>query len=112
MMIAVFMGTDLLVLGSPIRLTSSLRDKTIPVARTVLPSSRAPGTQLAHEGRVAADLVAELLVHADDDRVSRLDALVGRLEARPHLGRGLHAPPRGEDLVRQAGLLRRLDHLE
>jgi hypothetical protein len=57
-------------------------------------------------------LVAELLVHADDHGVGRLEVLQRRLETPAVLRLGGDAPAGGQYLVDQAGLLHRPFHLE
>src|SRR5262245_35524149 len=69
--------------------------------------SPGPCTNLPYKGRVFAHLIAELLVHADDQRVGRLDAAQSQLEAAANLGRSTDPPSRGQDLVNQARLASR-----
>jgi hypothetical protein len=75
------------------------------------PSPR-PRAEVANDGGVLAHLVAELLVHADDQGVGGLDVAQGYLETLPDLGRGADAAAGGQHLVDQARLAGRLDHLE
>src|SRR5262249_5127170 len=80
-----------------------------PICRTL---SALPRTEFAHQSRVLAHLVAELLVHADDQGIGRLDFFQGFRETGAYLGWRADAPSRGQNLVGQARLLRRADGLE
>src|SRR5262245_42280040 len=108
---ALFVGSCVAAVLAP-RATSRRESSFVRMMTLLACFSPLASAKLADQGGVGADLVAELLIHADDHRIRWLDVLHGRLEARAHLGGRADAPTRSQHLVRQAWLLRGLDHTE
>src|SRR5687767_12275366 len=77
------------------------------------PDAGRPGrAELPHDPRVHADLVPELLEHADDHAIARLDPRERLLESPANAVGGEIGPARREHLVGEARLLRGPDHPE
>jgi hypothetical protein len=71
--------------GFGFALTTSLLAPLFIIGNVCQESRLLPPADFPHERGILADLIAELLPHADDHSVGRLDVGEGGLEARAHL---------------------------